>query len=349
MPHGQFPAEFYVKTFNEDVSEKLCKFVSDVDMELSHIVMTFLKNGTSAGNESMQLKIYSSWGLDKPLLASSAPFVLTDTGAENNESWCGRIRFDFERDHIEAGVAYYLRLETTSYTRTPTFYLGGVLDWPDEVYEQGRSVPGVQIRLIGYTERNGAQMPGGEIRLVQVAEGTVVTAPSDVTVPAAASAIPMRFVGALAGGPVEEIDSSVGAFVQRFTDGGTEKSIAFVKVPTGYIQGTQLVLLAAVFSPSTSNTIKLTATSYLLQPDSDALSSTSNSYAATNTALTNAAPANRYRVASIDLTNASGQINGQTVEAGDTIRVEITRDSANDTDTADIRFIPDLSEVQYND
>lgn len=348
MPHGQFPKEFYVKPFDTGTPSKLCEFVSDVDMELSHIVVSILKNGTSAGSESLQLKIYTSWDLTKAAYASSSARLLTATGAANNECWLGRLRFDFDRVNIEAGVSYYLVLETTSYTRSNlTYYLGAVLDWPDQVYTQGRSVPGAQIRLIGYAERDGTFM-GAQIRLVQVAEGTVITAPSDVTVPAAASAIPLRFVGALAGSPVEEIDSVTGALIQRFTDGGSEKTIAFVKVPDGYVEGTQLVLLAAVYSRSTSNTILLTATSYLIQPDSDALSSTTNSYAATNTALTNAAPANRYRVASIDITNGSGQINGQTVEAGDTIRVEITRNSGGDTDTDDIRFIPDLTEVQYN-
>ena len=347
MPHGQFPKEFYVKTFNTGITEKLCKFVSDVDMELSHIVLTILKNGTSAGSESMTLKLYSSWDLTKPALATSSARLLTATGASNAQSWTGRLRFDFDRVNIEAGTEYFLVLQTSSYTRVlNSYYLGAVLDWPDEVYDQGRSVPGAQIRLIGYTERDGARMPGGEIRLVQVAEGTVITAPSDVTVPAAASAIPMRFVGALAGAPYEEVDSATGAFIQNFTFQGTEKSIAFIKVPQGYVAGTQLLLLAAIYSRSTSGTIKLQATSYLLQPDSDAMSSTTNSHASTNAALTNATTVNRYRVASIDITNGSGQINGQTVEAGDTIRVEITRGS--DSDANELRFIPDLSEVQYN-
>lgn len=347
MAHGQFPSEFYVRTFNTGVEEKLCKFVSDVDLELSHIVLTLLKNGESAGSESLQLKIYTSWDLSKPVFSTSSGRLLTATGAQNSESWVGRLRFDFERVSIEAGVEYYLRISTSSYTRDGTnYYLGAVLDWPDQVYDQGGSAPGAQIRLIGYKERDGAQMPGGEIRLVQVAEGTVITAPGDVAISAAASAIPLKFVGSPAGSPVEETDTVTFASIQKFSSGGAEKAVAFVKVPSGYVAGTQLTLLATIYSRSTSNTLLLQATSYLVQPDVDALSTTTHSHASTNSEITNSTPANRYRVASIDLTNGSGQINGQTVEAGDTIRVELTRGT--DTDTADLRFVPDNSEVYFN-
>lgn len=349
MAHGQFPDEFYVKALETGVTERLCKFVPDIDMELSHIVLTFLKNGTAVGSESMTLKIFSSWNYDKPVLASSSARLLSATEAENSESWVGRLRFDFDRINLEAGVSYYLAISTSNYTRTPTFYLGAVLDWPDQIYEQGQSVAGAQIRLIGYKERDGAQMPGGEIRLVQVAEGTVVTAPSDMTVLAASASIPLRFFGFPGYSPVEEFDTSSGAFVMRFPDGGTEKAVGFIKVPQGYVDGTQITLLAALYSPSTSNTIRLVSNSYLIEKDTDALSSTADLYSSTNPTLTNTTPANRYREASLDITDSNGMINGTAVTAGDSIRVEIQRDSSSDTDTADIRFVPDLSEVQYND
>lgn len=349
MANAQFPKDFYVKTLNTSVTEKLCQITCDKNQLLRYIVLSVLKNGTSAGSESLTLKLYTSWDLDKAVMVSSSARLLTATGATAGQSWLGRLRFDFEGYPLTAGNIYYLRIQTTSYTRTASYYLAAVLDWPDTVYTQGGSVSGAQIRLIGDSERSNDMAVGGEVRLVEVAEGTVITAPSDMTVPAAASAIPMRFVGALAGSPVEEIDTVTAAYVQLFSDGGTEKAIAFVKVPQGYLVGTQLILLAAMYSRSTSNTIKLAANTYLLQPDSDAMSSTTHVHASTNSALTNATTANRYRVASIDITNGSGQVNGQTVEAGDTLRVELTRDSATDTDTAEIRFVPDLSEVQYND
>ena len=348
MPFAPFPQSLYVKTLNTGVTEKLARFTADKDMLLRYIVLTVLKNGESQGSEQLTLKIYSSWDLDKPILIASNGRNLADIGVANGQSWIGRLRFDFEGSPLTAGDVYYLAISSTNYERTLDFYLGAILDWPYPVYSQIRSIAGAQIRIIGDSERSNDMAVGGEIRQVEVAEGVPITAPTDMTVPAASIAAAARFSGFPGAAPVEEVDTITGAFVMRFADNGTGKAVAFVKVPQGYVTGTQILLYISLYSPSTTNTIKLAATSYLIKKDSTAMESTANSHASTNGALTNATTARKYRQAEIDLTDGNGQINSQDVEAGDTLRVEITRDSATDTDTADIRFVPDLSEVQYN-
>lgn len=137
-----------------------------------------------------------------------------------------------------------------------------------------------------------------------------------------------------------------GEKVYLFPDGGTEKLCLFVKVPEGYVAGKQVNCYISLYSPSSSNTIKLQTTAYLVRKNTDAVSSTTNSRASTNSALTNTV-ANMYRQAVLDLSSSTGTINSVAIAAGDLIRVELTRDSATDTDTAAIRFLPSGTELKF--
>lgn len=140
-------------------------------------------------------------------------------------------------------------------------------------------------------------------------------------------------------------DEENGEKVYLFEQGQSQKLVAWLKVPQGYVAGTQILMYIAHYSPSTSNTILLQTTSYLIRKNNDAVTSTTNSQASGNSALTNAV-ANRYREISLPVTNGSGLINGVAVNPGDLIRVELTRGT--DTDTADIRFIPSATEVKFS-
>jgi hypothetical protein len=137
-------------------------------------------------------------------------------------------------------------------------------------------------------------------------------------------------------------------FVFIYPDGEDVKLVAWVRVPSGYKAGTNIKMRVAHYSPSTTGTVKLKATTYLVRAGIDAVSATSNSQASTNAAISNAV-ANRLTNAILDLTgvSAAGEINGAAIAAGDLLRVELTRDYATDTDTADTRMIPELTEVYF--
>lgn len=171
-----FPKNLLVKTFNDGVTEYLAQFTADKTQLLRYVVLTILKNGTSAGSESLQLSLFSSSDFTKPALFTSDARLLSDTGATNSESWIGRLRFDFDDVPIDSGSTYYLAVSCSSYTRASDFYLGAILDWPYPVYEQTGDQYGAQFRLIGVSERSNDMSVGGEIRQIEVAEGTVVTA-----------------------------------------------------------------------------------------------------------------------------------------------------------------------------
>lgn len=117
-----------------------------------------------------------------------------------------------------------------------------------------------------------------------------------------------------------------------------------IVVPTSYVAGFPISVKIGLYSPSSSNTILLSATSYLIAKNSSAVNSTTNSRTTTNTALTNTV-ANQYRQATLDVTSSTGTINSVAVAAGDIIEVVVTRGS--DSDTADIRFMPYATEVTF--
>lgn len=143
-------------------------------------------------------------------------------------------------------------------------------------------------------------------------------------------------------GPVEDTENNEKVWL--FEDAAAQKLTLFIRVPASYISGRQLKTLISAYSPSASNTWKLTSTTYLVRKNLDAITSVANSYASTNAALTNTV-ANMYREIELDLTNATGQINGFSVSAGDILKVELTR-SGGTTDTDDVRLLPSGTEFK---
>jgi len=132
--------------------------------------------------------------------------------------------------------------------------------------------------------------------------------------------------------------------IYMYESGLANSLVAFVKVPQGYIAGVQINMRIALYSPSTINTIRLETVSTLIREGLDGMGSTTNQHTSTNSALANSGVANKYRETVCDLTDASGEINSVGVSPGDLIKVELSR--ATDTDTADIRFIPNGTEVE---
>jgi len=139
--------------------------------------------------------------------------------------------------------------------------------------------------------------------------------------------------------------SENGEKVWLFETGAGQKLVLFVKVPQSYLQGRQIKLYLGMYSPSAANTILLETDCYLIRKNVDAVSSVANKHDSGNTALTNTV-ANQYREAELELTDATGQVNGFAVQAGALLRIELIRGT--DTDTDDIRFIPSATEVKFS-
>jgi hypothetical protein len=140
--------------------------------------------------------------------------------------------------------------------------------------------------------------------------------------------------------PIEAEEN--GELVYLFALGGSQLLDVFLKVPDSYAPGSPVKFRLAHYSPDAAGTGLMEAVSYLIKKDVDAVSSTTNSHASTNVAVTNTV-IDQYREIVLDISDAAGLINGVAVGGGDLIRVELTRGS--DSGVSDIRFIPSATEV----
>lgn len=131
----------------------------------------------------------------------------------------------------------------------------------------------------------------------------------------------------------------------RFSSGdaGVQQLNLYLKTPSSYVAGTQITLKIGLYSPSSSNTILLQTTTRLYEDNED-LSASPTGHASGNSALTNTV-SNGFRSTTLNLTDSSGQIDGQAVNADELLKVELVRGT--DSDTADIRFIPGSTEAIF--
>lgn len=143
--------------------------------------------------------------------------------------------------------------------------------------------------------------------------------------------------------PIESIE--YGYHVWKFEDGAGQTLRVRIKIPQNYQAGNQINMRVGLYSTSSSGTIFLNTTTYLIRANTDAIDSSANSHISTNSALTNTS-SKQYRETVIDLTDVSGEINSVAVSPGDELQVILSRGS--DTDTEDIRFMDDITEVMFS-
>lgn len=130
-----------------------------------------------------------------------------------------------------------------------------------------------------------------------------------------------------------------------FGAGQAQELYAAIKVPQSYSAGTQIKIYVSAYSPSASGNILMQAQSTLIRKATDAFTSTTNQRTTSNAALTNTV-ANMIQEFVLDVTDASGAINGVAVNAGDVIKVRLYRGT--DTDTADLRVLPNATDAKYS-
>lgn len=127
-----------------------------------------------------------------------------------------------------------------------------------------------------------------------------------------------------------------------FVKDGTNKITADLQIPTSRSTSKQGLVKIKAFTPSTTNGFLLRATTYLVN-QGVALDDVNYSYLSTNVITVNGSPAYKTQQLVFDITDANGLVAGQVVNAGATLRIELTR--LTDTDTADIYLAQEILEV----
>lgn len=145
-------------------------------------------------------------------------------------------------------------------------------------------------------------------------------------------------------GEAPVLEEEFGSDIFKFQRGLDQKVVVYLKVPESFLAGRQISMVIGQYSPNDQDTQLLRASVGLIRVNNDPIDTPASSRVSTNTAITNTV-ANQYRKVTLDLTTATGQVDGFNVSPGDLLKVEISRGT--DDDTEDVRFIPSSTEVQF--
>lgn len=148
--------------------------------------------------------------------------------------------------------------------------------------------------------------------------------------------------------PITNLD--LGFQVEEFYDGDDQQLFALVKVPSNYVAGSQIKLAGGkVYTATASGAIRFNITTTLINSTS-VMTSLTNQYSSTlGTINASATPNTINSLADYDLTNASGQINGVAVAAGDLLALQLYRSSGqeNPTRAAVAKLIIESFELKF--
>lgn len=145
--------------------------------------------------------------------------------------------------------------------------------------------------------------------------------------------------------PLSAVENKIQIY--QFQNGLAQKLYALVKVPAGYVTGSQIRMRMNFYSPGSSNTALMRTVSTLIRVGTDLITSTANQRTSTNAAVTlTGGTVDIPQSLVLDLTDASGQINAVAVSPGDLIIVQLFRDT--DTSTDDIRVPVYGAEVSFS-
>jgi hypothetical protein len=132
--------------------------------------------------------------------------------------------------------------------------------------------------------------------------------------------------------------------VFEFEAGLSQELYAIINVPESYAPGSQIRLRVKGISNDTSGNVLFRAQSTLIRSEVDDYDSTTNQRTTTNSAITmSAANDKEPQKIILDITSATGQVNGVSVSASDLLIVRFYRDT--DTATGSLYLVKGSEEV----
>jgi len=148
-----------------------------------------------------------------------------------------------------------------------------------------------------------------------------------------------------ANAPISSTDSANNR-VFLFESSLGQSLYASIKVPQTYVSGSQIKMYLQFYSADSSGTALMQSISTLIRTGTDTFSNTTNQRTSTNAAVTlSGGTVDIPQQVILDLTSATGQINGVSVSAGNYINVNLTRGT--DTATSDISSLVYNAEVTF--
>lgn len=149
MGFKDFPTPLRVKVAETSEEVECGSFSMGEHIELRHCRITLLKVGSAGGSEQLRLNIYTDEDYERRLYQSDWLELSDIEGLTTN--WLGRVRFDFDRLHLNKDHTYYAAVESQSYTRDgEDFYIGFILDWPLQINSHAGDDYALKMAFYGY-------------------------------------------------------------------------------------------------------------------------------------------------------------------------------------------------------
>lgn len=130
-----------------------------------------------------------------------------------------------------------------------------------------------------------------------------------------------------ANAPLESIDAQLNK-IYLFSTTALQGFTTTVKVPSGYVSGRQITLLLDVYSTDNANKFLAASLATLIRPGTDAFTSTANQHASTTLSTSLVGKANIPQLVTLDITDASGMINGVAVQPNHIIQIYLFRQNS---------------------
>jgi hypothetical protein len=155
-----------------------------------------------------------------------------------------------------------------------------------------------------------------------------------------------RWQAVAGAGPVDDFEYDENILL--FSQGLLQSCVTWVKVPSNYVSGAQILMRLSHYSPGSSNNFKFQSITSLIRKNLDSVNSVTNQYVSTNSDQA-VSGTNRYLEVIYDLTNSTGQINSVSVSAGDLLKVTLQRVATTGTDDSNsVRMIPSMTEILFS-
>ena len=151
MAFTQFPSRLFVRELDTSETLLMGGYTVSEPIAMTKAVLSIYKHGTAAGSESLRLKVFGAELTTSPAVATSNYSAIADIPGISTY-WLGNLTFTFPTPvNLNPNNAAWFALEGLSYTRTDSFYLSYILDWPYPVSTQltGGSASSA-LRIVGY-------------------------------------------------------------------------------------------------------------------------------------------------------------------------------------------------------
>lgn len=151
MSYINFPNKLWVKTINTGEDILTGGFKLNDHMDLQHMIVYLLIKGEFPTTETAKLEVHRNNACTS-LYCTSNTINLSDIKL-NTKDYLVKVRFDFNKQPINKNFYYYPKIILSNYTRSSSYFLGVVYDWPVEVYSTGSSNPLAQplkTEIFGY-------------------------------------------------------------------------------------------------------------------------------------------------------------------------------------------------------